>query len=99
MFPEGPNFQKLDISSNLNPSIINNIVNKEFKVFLMKFLIAAIALIIGCIFIWNGIESDSTIKFAFNGAILELNKAYPGITLSFISLLLMLYSRINIRIK
>ena len=99
MFPKGPNFRKLDIPSGLDPEIVKSLINKEFKVFVMKFIIAIIALIIGGIFIWQGIESDSTIKFVFKEATLELNKAYPGVTLSFISLLLMLFSRLNIKIK
>jgi hypothetical protein len=99
MFSRGPNFRKINIPSGLDSEIIKNLINKEFKVFVMKFIIAVIALVVGCVFIYHGIESDSTIKFAFKGANLELNKAYPGVILSFISLLLMLCSRQNIKIK
>jgi len=99
MFPKGSNFRKLDIPSGLHSEIVKSLINKEFKVFVLKFIIAIIALIIGGIFIWQGIESDSTIKFAYKEATLEFNKAYPGIILSFISLLLMLFSRLNIKIK
>jgi len=99
VFPKGPNFRKLIIPSGLDTEIIKNLIAKEYKVFIMKFIIAVIALIAGGIFIWQGIESDSTIKFIFKEATLELNTAYPGITLSFISLLLMLFSRLNIKVK
>lgn len=67
--------------------------------FIMKFTFATIALVFGIVFIWKGIQSDSVIKFSYNGAVLELNKAYPGVTLAFISLILMLFSRLNIKIK
>jgi len=100
MFPKGPDFRKLHIPQGLDSQIIKTLIDKEYKVFVMKFIIAILALIIGVVFIWQGIESaDSTIKFEFDGAKMELNKVYPGVTLSFISLLLMLFSRLNIKIK
>lgn len=97
MFAKGPNIRKLEIPANLDTNLAKSLVDKEFKVFMFKFILALLALIAGVIFIWQGIESDSTIKFAFQGATLELNKAYPGISLAFISLLLMLFSRLNIK--
>ncbi|MEE9361973.1 MAG: hypothetical protein V3U92_05185 [Cellulophaga sp.] len=65
----------------------------------MKYVIAVISLVVGCIFIYQGIESDSTIKFTYKDATLELSKALPGITLSLLSLILMLFSRLNIKIS
>lgn len=98
MFTKGPNFNKLELPSNLKSKAMNNLVNKEFYVFIMKFIIALIALCFGLIFIWKGITSDSIIKFSYHGALLEINKAWPGVALSFISLFLMLFSRLNIKI-
>jgi hypothetical protein len=86
MFAKGPNIRKLEIPANLDTNLAKSLVDKEFKVFMFKFILALLALI-----------ADSTIKFAFQGATLELNKAYPGISLAFISLLLMLFSRLNIK--
>lgn len=99
MFSKGPNLKKLQISNGLDPDIIKSLIDREYKVFIMKFVLSIIALIFGVVFIWLGIESDSTIKFTFKDVALELNKAYPGITLAFIGLLLMLFSRLNIKIK
>lgn len=99
MFFKGPNFRKLNITSGLDPKVIKNLTDKEFIVFILKFFLSLIALIGGLIFIGQGIESDSTIRLTFKEVTLELNKAYPGIALSFISLILMLFSRLNIKIK
>lgn len=96
-FPTSPDFRKIDLSNGIKSKAMINLANKEFYVFIMKFSLALLALIFGCIFIWKGIESDAVIKFTYNGAVLELNKALPGITLAFISLLLMLFSRLNVR--
>lgn len=99
MFSNGPRMSKLDIDPNIDPAVAKSIVNKEFAVFVMKFIISAVALLFGCYFIWLGIESNSIIKFSFGELKLELNKALPGITLAFISLILMLFSRISIKVK
>jgi hypothetical protein len=98
MFPKGPNFQKLELPSNLNPEVMKVMINKEYRVFIIKAVIALIALIFGIIFIWKGVISESTIKFSYNDAKLEINNAWPGIVLSFISLILMLFSRLNVKI-
>lgn len=99
MFSKGPRMGKLDIDPNIDPALAKSLVNKEFAVFIMKFIISAVALLFGCYFIWLGIESDSIIRFSFGELELELNKALPGITLAFISLILMLFSRINVKDK
>jgi hypothetical protein len=99
MFFKGPNFSKLSIPNGLKSKEMKSLIDKEFKVFILKFILSLIALVGGLILICQGIESDSTIKFTFRGLTLELNKVFPGLTLSFISLILMLFSRINIKIK
>lgn len=67
MFPKGPNFRKIEFPSNTKSKVSNNLINKEFYMFIMKFSLAVIALVFGIIFIWKGIQSDSVIKFSYKG--------------------------------
>jgi hypothetical protein len=99
MFPKGPNLQRLEFPSNSNPGVMKLLIEKEYRVFIIKAIIAFVALVFGIIFIWKGITSDSTIKFSYNTLIFEINKAWPGITLAFVSLILLLFSRLNIKIS
>jgi hypothetical protein len=99
MFPKEPFFRKIDIDSNLNPDITSNLVNKEFYVFLLKFILSLITIISGIFLILKGITSESIIELSYKGSNLTLNKAYPGTTLVIFGVILMLFSRLNIRIK
>jgi len=98
MFPKGPNFSKLQLPSKVNEAVMVRLIKYEFYVFILKFVVSLIALIFGIILIFKGVISDSDIKFSFNGSSLEINKAWPGITLSILSIFLMLSSRLNIKI-
>lgn len=99
MFPSGPNFRKIDIPLDIDTNIVNNLVNKEFYVFIMKFFIALILISSGLFFIYIGIKSDSNIIVNTKFFTLKLNKAIPGITLAILGFLLMLFSRLNIKIR
>jgi hypothetical protein len=99
MFSKGPNFRKLNTDSDMDPNILKTIINKEFIVFILKFTISLTAIIFGGFLISVGITSESIIEFSFKGAEIKLNNALPGITMSIFGVLLMLFSRLNIRIK
>ena len=99
MFPQGPSFRKINIDPNLDSEIVNKAINKEFIVFVMKFVLSFFIIIAGVFLIFKGITSESIIEFTFNNSNLKLNKAYPGTTLVIFGVLLMLFSRLNIRIK
>ena len=99
MFFTGPNLKKIEFPSALDPESARILANKEFIVFILKFSIALIALVFGIILIFKGVQSESVIEFSYKGAQLKLNNALPGVVLSFISLILLLFSRLNIKIK
>lgn len=99
MFPKGPSFRKIDYKGYLDPELASRLSDIEFKVFKLKFILSLIALIAGILLIFLGIESESTINFAFKDFQIEFNRAYPGVVISFIAIVLMIFSRINIKIK
>ena len=100
MFPKGSNFSKLEFPSNLSEETKKRLIDKEYNVFVLKFIVSIIALGLGAFFIWEGIESQSVIVLQIgNNFKIELNKALPGISLGIFSIILMLFSRLNIKIK
>ena len=105
MFPQKLNLKKIEINSDmdvpseLNADIINNLIQKEYFIFILKFIISMMALIFGFILILKGIQSDGVISISLNEATLEFNKALPGVTIAVLALLLMLLSRLSIQIK
>ena len=99
MLFHGPSIKKLELPQGLSNKITNNLINKEFKIFLLKFILSFVTLFFGCFFIWKGIVSSSVLKFSFNNMSIELNTTLPGLILSLFSIILMLLSRLNIKIK
>lgn len=99
MFPTGPYFRKFEIKSNLSSEVTRSLINKEFTVFILKFAISLMLVVAGFYFIYCGITSESTIKFSYNDLSLELNNVLPGVTLIIFGIVLMLFSRLNIKIK
>ena len=101
MFTQNGYFKKLTIKKNskINNKVLNVAINKEYKVFFLKFILSLILILGGIFLIYVGIQSDSIIEFTFGDLNLKLNKALPGTTLAIFGVVLMLFSRINIKIK
>ena len=99
MFFKGPNFKNLEFPPDLDEETKKLLIKRETLVFKFKFMIAIIVLIAGIYFIYKGIISTSSIKLSLNNFKLEINNAWPGIVLCFISLILMLFPGSDIKVK
>ncbi len=99
MFTKGLNLKKIEMSDDVDSEIIKTISNTEYKVFLLKFIVSCSLILSGIILVVFGVTSESVISFSFQTANLELNNALPGVTLSIFGAVLMLFSRLNIKIK
>lgn len=87
--PNSPLYRKLEIDPDLDPSVINRIVLIRSIVFLVVSLLVFFVIWKGVNLIEDGISSDSEISFKVNGiAKVELNKAYPGITMILAAIIL-----------
>lgn len=102
MFHTGPNFQKLIIDTkkkNIDQELLERLSKREYNVFLFKFFLSLLLVIIGVIFVYTGIDSESVIEFSYKGSILKLNNVLPGVSIIIFAIVFMIFSRMSIVIK
>ncbi len=96
--PFGFNLKKIEIPGDMPPEVIVNLAEKEYRVFILKFAFAAVALLGGIALVILGVTSESVIELSFRDAVLTLNNALPGVVLAILGFVLMVFSRLSIKI-
>jgi len=96
---KGSNFSKLQLNKNIDPSSITELTKKEYTVFKIKAAFSFLLVISGIIFMILGLRYEGTIDLTISTVHLSMNKVIPGIIFTLFGVIVLLFSRINIRIK
>jgi hypothetical protein len=99
MFPKGPDIRKIEAYGHFDSKIHNKLINISLIGFAIKALIALTCIISGIVFSNQGLNSETTLTIKLNGLDLELNKTAPGIVFLVFGVVLLLFSKINIKFK
>lgn len=93
--------KKVEVPEGTSDQVIKDLARSNLIVFLVKAGISAIAVISGFVLILLGIspEADSTIELVVDSYSITMNKVYPGTVLSLSGVILLLFSKYNIKIS
>ncbi len=102
MFSKGPLFNKLHLLEGTDSKLFESLSKKEFIVFVLKFSAAILLIGFGIVLIWLGVDCDSNshIELKYGDELtVTINDAMPGVILAIFGAILLLLSRMNIKIS